>query len=400
MKIFWISSLLLFLISNAKPQTQNFDRRMNALLAEVDQSMISVRITDIVKDLAMQIMESRYRRIAFIPFINENGRRSALTEYLQTEFKKALQKDGMFSGIQFAIDVLNEKRVSQFRSITLSGACLQIVDQEKYQCLVQGTVSMEEDNIFLWIRACKVGSGKLLFEQHVLLPATGALKRLNQLMISKKDLGAEKKKTLTPQISGTDLKQPALPSSVSRKPVLQQEKQEASSRQAKKSGFIYYEDFNGVKEGYLPRNWLGGDKLMVKTDGRRKFVTDFGYQNEHQVIIENLKFPENFEFGVLFQFGGNLSGTHFYIDIGSVKTVIDVYGWYKLNDTIIETRTNYRWKVIKAAIRKKGLVFELFINGRKMITRRERNFQLPNAVTLKTQNMGNFKILRVWLKEL
>lgn len=150
----------------------------------------------------------------------------------------------------------------------------------------------------------------------------------------------------------------------------------------------------------MPAGWLGGEKLMVKSDGRQKFVTDFEWQETHKVLIDNVVFPENFEFTTVFQFGNQASGTHLIAYLGSLTMTIDVYGWYQLNNTRVEKRMDWRNKVVKAVLTKEGPIFKLFINGEEVLLTRDTNYKLPQAVSLEIRGQSGFKLMQVGLRAL
>lgn len=61
---------------------------------------------------------------------------------------------------------------------------------------------------------------------------------------------------------------------------------------------FYSEDFMMIKEGDLPANWVGGEKLMVKDYRGRKYVTNFektSYNSLHSIVINNVRFPQNYK---------------------------------------------------------------------------------------------------------
>jgi len=161
------------------------------------------------------------------------------------------------------------------------------------------------------------------------------------------------------------------------------------------TGSGFFEDFQNVAEGMLPAGWFGGEKLLVKSDGRQKFVTDFEWQDTHKVLIDNLSFPENFEFTVYFQFGRQADHTRFVALLGSLTLKIDVFGWYSLNQTRIDKRTDWRNKLVKAVLTRSGPIFKLFINGEEVLMIRDTDYKLPQAISLEFQMMSGFRLVQV-----
>ena len=165
------------------------------------------------------------------------------------------------------------------------------------------------------------------------------------------------------------------------------------------AGYVFLEDFKNVQEGMLPAGWLGGEKLMVKSEGRQKFLTDFESQRSHKVLIDNVTFPENFEFTTVFKFSHQASNTRLIAYLGSLTMTIDVYGWYQLNNTKVNKKVDWRNKLVKAVLTKEALIFKLFINGEEVLLMRDADFKLPQAISLEFQNMSGFKLMQVDLKE-
>lgn len=160
-------------------------------------------------------------------------------------------------------------------------------------------------------------------------------------------------------------------------------------------GVFFKEDFSSVTEGMLPQGWVGGDKLMIRNDGRRKFLTDFEYQESHKILIGNVIFPNNFELKYTFQFGSGGSGTHVFLYVGSIKTIIDVFGWCVMNQSKSERYQEFQGKVVQVALRKEDSVFRLFLNGEERIVRRYSDFKVPVGFSMEITGMSNFKLLDI-----
>jgi len=164
--------------------------------------------------------------------------------------------------------------------------------------------------------------------------------------------------------------------------------------ESKKYIFLF-ENFSDVKEGMVPKGWLGADKMMVKEDNRSKFLTDFESLKKHTITIPDLKIPANFEIKYTFQFARNSNYTHVFLHVGEVTTIIDVLGWVRLNKTTDNRKKDYRNQVIQAVLQKKGPIFKFFINGEERVITRIDDYKIPGALTLEFQNMNNFKFLEI-----
>ena len=73
------------------------------------------------------------------------------------------------------------------------------------------------------------------------------------------------------------------------------EKQTISSS-IKKEDVFFKEDFSEVDVGMIPINWIGGEKLMVASDQRQKYLTPFEKDRNHNFSVYNVNFPDNFKF--------------------------------------------------------------------------------------------------------
>lgn len=163
----------------------------------------------------------------------------------------------------------------------------------------------------------------------------------------------------------------------------------------KQSGYFLHENFDSVQEGMIPQNWFGGEKLIVKSERGKKYLTDFAKIKKHVLTIPGLNIPENFEISYIVQFGGDKRDTHIFFYLGNVTTVIDVLGWCKLNDSRDNRKQDFRNTVIKVTLQKIGPVFKLYINGEERIISRINTYKPADTIRLEFQNMTNFKLLDI-----
>ena len=175
---------------------------------------------------------------------------------------------------------------------------------------------------------------------------------------------------------------------------------ETDNQHIESESIFIKENFSKVNIGNLPDGWVGGDKLMVRTDGRRKYLTDFERKGSHKITLVDINFPKDFELKYTFQFGSDASGTCVFLYLGSVKVTIDVYGWYKMNNSIVDKKVDHRNKVVIVCLKKNSNIFKLSINGEEVLITRYPSFKLPSGFSLEFQNMSNFKLLEIIGKKL
>lgn len=166
--------------------------------------------------------------------------------------------------------------------------------------------------------------------------------------------------------------------------------------QSSKPGAIFFkEDFSNVSVGMIPSGWLGGDKLIVKSDGRRKFLTDFAELGNHKITISNVRFPANFELIYTFQFGPQALDTHVFLYVGSINVTLDVHGWCVMNESRSDKFQDHHNKVVQVALKKENETFRLYVNGEEKILSRYPNFKTPTSFSMEFQNMSGFKLLEL-----
>lgn len=331
---------------------------------------LEIAIRNLANKLAAGLSESMQVKIGVLEFLDLQGRISQLGKFIAEDLTTAIFEKGKFSMVERGLlqQVTREHALTQTGILDLSQA-QEIGKLVGADAIITGSLSDIGNEIKANARLIDVGNGTVLAVAGESIAKTENIARMFNTIL----WAPGAKSASTPQ---------PMPSPTSASP----------------SGFIFYEDFQSVQEGMLPAGWLGGEKLMVKSDGRQKFVTDFEGNRTHKVLIDNVMFPENFEFTTVFQFGRGAFNTHYVIYIGSLTVTIDVFGWYSLNKTRYERRTDWRDKVLKAVLTKQGPIFKLFINGEELILLRDTDYKLPQAVSLEFMNMSGFKLMQVSLK--
>jgi hypothetical protein len=151
---------------------------------------------------------------------------------------------------------------------------------------------------------------------------------------------------------------------------------------------FYYEDFSSVTVGHLPNNWLGGEKMLVKSERGKKHLTAFE-RGDHSAVIKNIKYPKNFEIRVI----GYCSGAwdHFIFSTGSANFGTKSHECW-LNKSKMDLKEGIEGKTFTLIFRKEGPVLSLQINGNDPIITREPNFKFTDSFSLGF----NFQINKIY----
>lgn len=334
---------------------------------------LEAAVRNLADKLAARLMEAKQFRVGVLEFLDLQGRISQLGKFIGEELTTAFFEQGKFSLVERGLlqQVMREHALTQTGIIDITQA-QEIGKAVGADAIITGSLSDIGNEIKANARLIDVRAGTVLA-----VAGESIAKTENVAKMFNTILWAPGSKTTPLSLPPTPTTMPSTPAS-----------------------YVFFEDFQNVQEGMLPEGWLGGEKLMVKSDGRQKFVTDFERQESHKVLIDNVAFPENFEFTTVFQFGNQAYGTHLIAYLGSLTMTSDVYGWYQLNNTRVDKRMDWRNKVVKAVLTKEGPIFKLFINGEEVLLTRDTNYKLPQAISLEIRNQSGFKLMQVGLRAL
>lgn len=331
---------------------------------------LEIAIRNLADKLAAGLAEANQVKIGVLEFLDLQGRISQLGKFMAEDLTTAFFEKGKFSMVERGLlqQVMREHALTQTGILDLSQA-QEIGKMVGADAIITGSLSDIGNEIKANARLIDVREGTVLAVAGESIAKTeNVSKMFNTILWS----------------PGTKIPPSPQPTTTPTHPA--------------PSGYVYFEDFQNVQEGMLPEGWIDGEKLMVKSDGQQKFVTNFERANIHRFTIDNVQFPENFELEYMFRFGGDAYGTHQICSIGDVKITIDVYGWYQMNDTKFEKKQDYRNRTVKVLLRKSGPLFKLFINGEEMIMGRYPAFQASQSMTFEFQNMNGFKLIQLGLR--
>lgn len=141
---------------------------------------------------------------------------------------------------------------------------------------------------------------------------------------------------------------------------------------ADKGDVFYKEDFLKVKDGHLPKGWVGGEKLIVNSSKGKKFLIAFEEGN-HSVIINNIKYPKNFEIRII---GYKQFYQNFKLKVGTATFGFNTYEFF-LNKSKKEGGIKGRGFV--AVFRKEGPVLTFQLAGFKPVVVRDSKFRISDT---------------------
>jgi TolB-like protein len=172
---------------------------------------------------------------------------------------------------------------------------------------------------------------------------------------------------------------------------------------------VFYEDFSRVAEGMIPKDWSGGETLIVKNSSKRfgKKVLQNFRKGKHHFTIPNLSIPDNFKFEMEMTNYDSCCDA-IIISIGSLGFGLHTNGASWLGDSKFyinprkRTDSGYipwdRGEVFTITLEKLGPVFRLMMNGRQLVMIREVNFKKASSITFRYG--GAFGIYTIVLKEM
>lgn len=332
-----------------------------ALQISADAQTLDKGLGELSDQIISEMSVGRKQKIAVVEFSDLDGRTTDLGKYLSEELITRLFKSRRFDVIerQLLNKVLEEHRLS------VSGL-IDITTAKKLGNLL-GVDAICSGTITDLINSVKINSRLISTE-------TGSIFAVASVKIQKDEIITKLMATgnIVSSADGNPL-----------------------TTQSSRPGEVFFkEDFSNVSEGMFPTGWIGGDKLMVKGSKRRKFLTDFEFQSGHRVTIDNVNFPNNFELKYTVDYGGEAHSTT-HLDIGSIKVVVNIYGWCKINESLSDRNEYYGHKVVQVALKKDDTVFRLFVNGEERIVSRFPDFRTPRSFSLEFQSMRNFKLLEI-----
>jgi len=333
------------------------------------------QLESLSKQIVNSMTESSKQKVAVIEFSDLGGNISELGKYLSEELITRLFITGKFEVIERRLlnKVLDEQKLSVSdlidpNSIKELGKILGV------DAVVSGTVT-------------DLGTS-LKINARIISTETGLVFSVAAAEIHK-DKSIEKLMSKSFIAKGTDQPTEKKFSDIQKTPI--------EKVVNEKSLIFYMEDFSEVEVGMIPRDWIGGEKLMVKSGIRKKYLTNFERVNQ-TVTVQNIKFPNNFRF----EWTIELWGTHQKISLGNVKIEIfpDEYASGEFAADFILDRNrktvegNFYNRAIKIGFEKKGPLCRLLLNDIEIYLIRYTNFVSPTSFSFEFNNKP-FKLYNI-----
>lgn len=155
---------------------------------------------------------------------------------------------------------------------------------------------------------------------------------------------------------------------------------------------FYFEDFSEVEEGLIPKGWSGGEKLLVKKDGRHKVLTNFK-KGEQKVTSSPIKFPTNFKFEWEINTYDN-----FWLKMGNIEIQFNPRyhrgtSEIRVNEARNTIKGGKRNQTVRFKLEKQGAVLRVFCDEEEVLLTREPDFQIPGSFTFVLR--PDFKLLKI-----
>ncbi len=325
----------------------------------------------------------KLKNAAVVDFINLDGQVSMFGKHIAEEMSTRLAKWGDFTIVERALidKAIAEQKysLSDFVDLTKAASLGKLVGA---QGIVIGTITELEKTFQVNARIIHTETGEVLSTSGVEVKKdVDTIKLASEIITIPKPEKKEEKKPEPEVVKEPEPK----PEPKVEKPVVKEEPKEK---------IFYYEDFSTVEEGDIPKGWLGGEKLMVKKEGREKFLTPFE-KGVHRFSVDNIVFPKDFIFEWIINCGR--SGYHdqqHAVTIGDVKIAICYeHGLWtycsRMNETAAE-HEDIRGKTVKVSLKKIGAVFRLFIDDKQILMARYPEFKPPSRFIFETGTIFRF----------
>ena len=330
-------------------------------------------IRDLITQIVNSITKGGKTKIAVIEFSDLEGRVNKFGKYLAEELITRLFMTGRFEVIerQLLEKVLSEQKLS-LTGLIDPGSAMEIGKLLGVDAIVSGTIT--DLGISLKVNA------------RIISTETGSVFAVAATEIVK-DATVKKLMSRVSLPKGKVFK-------------------EAEERTAKKKvniaeNVFFMEDFSDVEEGMIPEGWVGGEKLMVKSDGRRRFLTNFERVNQ-TLTVYDVKFPNNFKFEWIIA----PKGIHQIITIGSIRIKVYPKGPYgasalefRMGGISKRVNGDFSKRTLKVGFEKKGVLLRLFVDDNEIFLVRDSNFMPPNSFSFEF-GTWQFKLYKIIGKDL
>ncbi|MFH1562994.1 MAG: FlgO family outer membrane protein [Nitrospirota bacterium] len=221
------------------PEIKTFDERINELVQQISSAMI----------------EKKKVTIAVVEFTDLNGNVNEFSRYLAEELITRLFQTGKFK----VIERQQLDKVIEEQKLSLTG----VIDPDSakklglilgIEAIVTGSMADLQDSVKLNARVIGTENADVLSVASTMIIKDAKVKEMMGKTLKKVVTFSQPVQEQKPQPMKSDN--------------LVQEK----TTQSKK--IFFKEDFSKVEEGMIPKDWIGGEKMMVKSERGKKI---FGF---------------------------------------------------------------------------------------------------------------------------
>ncbi len=174
--------------------------------------------------------------------------------------------------------------------------------------------------------------------------------------------------------------------------VIQAPMNEEEVTSAPGNDYFYYEDFAQVQDGHVPESWIGGDKTLVRRQGKTRVLTNFeGLKDRtrQKLTIMNVPFPEDFRLEWTYK---QVTGCDHWLEVGAIRVFVGMcWGMsrnviYKLGESQKVIPGGLRGQRVPFAIEKRGSVVRLYAYGNEILVTRYQSAARPSSISLTAES--------------
>lgn len=344
-------------------------------------SNLDESLSDLITQIVNSMPKGGKTRIAVIEFSDLHGMVDEFGKYLAEELITRLFMTGKFEVIerQLLEKVLSEQNLS-LTGLIDAGSAMEIGKLLGVDAIVSGTITDLGISLKVNARIISTETG-LVFA----VASTEIVKDTTVKVLLSRVTVVRKPNVEKPE----------------KKVVIETEIRPTKKKISRAENVFFMEDFSDVEEGMIPEEWVGGEKLMVKSEGRQKFLTNFERVNQ-TFTVYGVKFPMNFKFEWIIA----PKGIHQVITIGSVRIIVYPKGPYgasalefRMGGISKRVKGDFSKRTVKVSFEKRGVLLRLFVDDNEIFLVRDPNFMPPNSFSFEF-GTWQFRLYKIIGKDL
>jgi len=316
--------------------------------------------------------KTELKNAVVIDFVNLDGKTTMLGRYIAEDLSTRLAKSADFKIIErrYANKVITEKEynLSDFVEPTNAASLGKLVGA---QGIVIGTITEIKGAFQINARIIQTKTSEVLSSYEVKMEKDIDTMKLASQVITPK---VKKKKVIKKTAPKPEAKQE-----------LKKERPIVKEKPKSKEKIFYFEDFSEVKEGMVPKGWMGCEHLMVKKGKRDKYLKNFEGKGA-KIIIPDINLPKNWKIEMVVVRGawsGSVSCSIGNLNFGykgGYTSGSQCFAYIKDTfEKVFETPPNATF-IMK--LEKKGPLFTLFIDGAKKVFIRYSEFEPSDKMNI------------------